>query len=1361
MAVVVVAFGALFVEREFANERRQARAEIESVAGLRQSQVGSWLDERLSLARFTATSGPLAQLALAATRRGDTAALETLLARMTALRRAQGARSALLLAGGATVVASEFAADRDLPPLLADSALRALATGQVVHTGLYRQPGADPELRLDIVMPLVESGQPARAAVVCRFEPTTALRQILEVWPVPRASGRTWLWQRGSGAAAPDPAALSSARAVDSVDDRGRPLLVAARQVQGTGLWIVAQLARDEVDAPAWQQAWRALGVGAVLLLALGGSVRGLAHRRALRIAVGEHAAESERLRTLQLLEAISENSGDAIFAKDLEGRYVFFNRAAAQQFGRASAEVIGADDTALFGAEAAAALRANDRHALDAGRPQSFVEQIDGARGARVLLTTKGPLRDASGAVVGLFGVGRDITERERAEQALRESEAHYRSVVSVLAEGVLVFDPQGRLLSSNAAAARILGADAASMKGDLAGVAGWRAVDDSGRALAADELPIAPVFRTGEGRQGIELRALAADDTPHWLSVSAEPVRDPQAGTLLAVVVSITDITERRQMLSELERHRHQLQALVDERTAALRQANRGLAEADRFVRTITDSVPGRVAYYDTETRCRFANRGVCEWWQRPLDQIIGRTAREITGDEYSDRELPRLLAALNGQAQHFERETRRPGLPSLFHQVHYIPDRRADGSVAGTFVLGFEITAQKQAEVALQQANEALRQARDRAEQASRAKSTFLANMSHEIRTPMNAIIGLAHLLERDARDAGQRQRLAKIGSAAQHLLGILNDILDLSKIEAGRLALEDIEFSLDAVISRCFEMVSEQARAKGIELVLDTDHVPDPLRGDPTRLAQALLNLLANAVKFTERGWVRLQAERTGDDGPQLELRFTVSDTGIGVAPDRLGELFNAFEQVDSSTSRRFGGTGLGLALTRRLARLMGGDAGADSAPGVGSRFWFTARLRRGSIVAGASPALAGRRALLVDDLAEARLALADRLRQFGLRVDAVESGERALARAEGAAAAGEFYDVMLIDWRMAPLDGIQTLGHLQALLGAGLPPAVLVSAHDDDTMRRDAQAAGFGAVLVKPVTASSLLDTLLRLLRGDAAAPSAAPPAGAGEAALRAGHAGTRVLLAEDNLVNQEVSLALLAAAGLQADLAGNGREAVELALRAPYAVVLMDVQMPEVDGLEATRELRRLGFTAPIIAMTANAYGEDRALCLAAGMNDHVAKPVDPESLYAVLRRWLPVAALAAPPAPMAERLAAIPGLDGAFALRMAAGKPTMLERVLRRFVDHYVGGWPLPPPALDTETRRTAFGRHAHSLAGAAGAIGAGALHQAALALEQAARSGAPIEALDASGQALDAQLRSFVQQLQALIGG
>ncbi|HEX4510611.1 MAG TPA: response regulator, partial [Burkholderiaceae bacterium] len=676
--------------------------------------------------------------------------------------------------------------------------------------------------------------------------------------------------------------------------------------------------------------------------------------------------------------------------------------------------------------------------------------------------------------------------------------------------------------------------------------------------------------------------------------------------------------------------------------------------------------------------------------------------------------------------------------------------------------------ERVAEARADAVLQEANEQLAQALETAEAATRSKSEFLANMSHEIRTPMNAIIGLTHLLARDTRDTLQRDRLDKIGRAAQHLLQIINDVLDLSKIEAGKMVLEDVEFAVDALLAGAFDLVSDRARDKKLELVLDMDGLPTRLRGDPTRLSQALVNLLANAVKFTPRGWVRLHASLVRADQDRWLVRFDITDTGEGLSPEQQARLFRTFEQANVSTSRRHGGTGLGLAITRHLAGLMGGEVGLSSVPGEGSTFWFTAWLGRAADAADFAEPLdmQGMRALIVDDLPEAIAAISDRLQLYGLAVDTCESGPQAIERLRSELRSGRSYDVFVVDWRMEPLDGIATLAALRQQLGAGAPPCILMTAFDDPEMRSQA-AAVCDAVVVKPVTPSALHDVLVRVLRPHATAPVArAPSDGTYEATLRKHHANQHVLLAEDNVINQEVASALLRSAGLRVDTASDGARAIELATTRAYDLLLMDVQMPDIDGLEATREIRRrMGGRTPIIAMTANAFNEDRATCLQAGMNDHVSKPVDPERLYATLLRWLPRRdALAAHPdealeRPLGDRLEGIEGLDVAAGLRNVGGNAGLLERMLRRFASTYVSG----VPALDggsTAGERKAAARASHSLRGSSATVGATVLVTTLHALETALATQQDDVTIATLGRKARQELALLVRAIQACCG-
>lgn len=692
------------------------------------------------------------------------------------------------------------------------------------------------------------------------------------------------------------------------------------------------------------------------------------------------------------------------------------------------------------------------------------------------------------------------------------------------------------------------------------------------------------------------------------------------------------------------------------------ARKRAEAALLDREFKLGAIVHYSPAALSLKRPDGRYDLANPNLQRIHHLTEQEIVGKTDEQLYPEAVARELRANDALVLSSLSRHVIEEVLPVDGQPRTYLSHLFPV--IDGSGQAQFIcrISLDITDRKRATEELERHRHHLEElvasrtsalvvARAAAESANLAKSAFLANMSHEIRTPMNAIMGLTHLLARDAVDDQQRARLARVDDAARHLLQVINDILDMSKIEASKMTLESIDFSLDDLLTRAFAMISEPAQAKGLELVLDTDHLPARLRGDPVRLSQALINLLSNAVKFTQQGWIRVRGELLSDAGQRLHVAFEVQDTGTGIAPERQGALFQAFEQADTSATRRHGGTGLGLALTKRLAQMMGGDVSLQSTPGVGSTFRMTAWLDRASD-AGESPravSLHGLRALLVDDLPEALEALSDRLQMLGLQVVAQTSGADAVQCARTQIAAGQGFDVMLIDWRMAPLDGLATLQQLRHLPGlrggaepGACPPAILVSAHDDPALRQQAVEAGFDAVLIKPVTSSALHDTLAGLLRGRAQGPATEPPSAASsETRLREGHAGQRILLAEDNPVNQAVACELLTLAGLVVETADDGAAATALALSHSYDLILMDVQMPVLDGLDATRAIRaRAGPAIPIIAMTANAFSEDREACLAAGMNDHVSKPVDPHLLYTTLARWLPALPPTAVPPP-------------------------------------------------------------------------------------------------------------------------
>jgi two-component system sensor histidine kinase/response regulator len=572
------------------------------------------------------------------------------------------------------------------------------------------------------------------------------------------------------------------------------------------------------------------------------------------------------------------------------------------------------------------------------------------------------------------------------------------------------------------------------------------------------------------------------------------------------------------------------------------------------------------------------------------------------------------------------------------------------------------------------------------------ASIAKSLFLANMSHEIRTPMNAIIGFSPLALKTDLNPKQADYVSKIRAASSALLSLINEILDFSKVEAGMLTLENGHFDLRDALEHTTAISAVKAAEKGVDVrIIVDDNVPSALLGDALRLNQIVLNLVSNAVKFTERGGVIITVRTLDRKDPDLVLEITVRDTGIGMTPDQQKNLFRSFSQADNSMTRRFGGTGLGLAISKQLVELMGGSIRVDSTPGAGSTFTFTVKMKIGEASMLASAAhieeLRGLRVLIVDDNPASREILHNLFESWSVQADLVASGTEAIAFLEAAVEEGTSYDLMLIDWKMPGMDGIEAVEAMQASDKlTRLPTIMMVSAYAREEAMAGARQAGISAFLVKPIDPGLLLQQITQFIGQQRIEPSR-PGAGSIVVPKVAPELrGSRILLVEDNEINSEVAYEILRDGELVVELAANGRIACEMVLDSGrhYDAVLMDIQMPEMDGITATKRIRERisSEVLPIIAMTAHAYEQERQNCIRAGMNDHVAKPVDPAGLMRTLERWLkpskaapqPEVAPLLPAAAPADLPESLPPFDIPVALSRVNGKTALLRKLIVNF---------------------------------------------------------------------------------------
>ena len=914
-------------------------------------------------------------------------------------------------------------------------------------------------------------------------------------------------------------------------------------------------------------------------------------------------------------LQSILDNSTTLIWVKDISGRYLRINRQYEESLGVDRSKIHGKTDHELFPKELADRNRANDLEVMRANRPIEFEETIPQPDGLHHIISTKFPLHDGAGVLYAVAGISTDITDRKRAHEKLQVSEQLFRSIFENAQIGISFYNIDTKEISPNRAMQEMLGLT----EKELSRLEKWDEIthpDDRVSCAAR----YAELIQGKRERDEWEQRLIHKDGRIVVTRIRFSLLRDA-AGRPQYVASLQEDITERRKAEDLLRRREEELKNANFLAETALELAKAGYWHVPLDGSGLYHSSARRDAIFGDTPRPDFGYR-LDELFThaKEADEVAAAGAREA------------LNAAMEGKTATYNTiyAYKRPidGRVIWIHSLGHVV-KGSTGKPIDMYGVSQDITEFKRLEAELLRAKEA-------AETATKVKSEFLANMSHELRTPMNAIIGLTHLALKTDLTRKQADYLTKVKTAAQSLLGIINDILDFSKIEAGKLGMEKAEFRLEDLLDNLSNIVCQRAQDKDLEFLIATQHdIPPNLVGDPLRLGQVLINLVNNAIKFTEHGEVLVTVAMEEHLTDAIKLKFSIRDSGIGMTPEQSSRLFQAFSQADSSTTRKYGGTGLGLSISKCLVEMMDGSIWVESQPDVGSTFHFTAWFGIGSGEKRKRfiPELAGIRVLVVDDKAQAREILIEALRVFALRAESVSSGEDAI-RQIASADSQDPYRLVLIDWHMPGMNGLEAsriIKRNDRLKHS--PKIVIVTASGREDIRTQAEQIGVEGYLLKPVNPSHLYDTLVDLF-GVSSVNEPRPAAKKADTRVYDA-SGIRVLLVEDNEVNQQVATELLESAGATVTIANHGGEAVKLLIEDDQAnsfdVVLMDLQMPEMDGYIATGLLRNdLRFqNLPIIAMTAHALVEERQRCLDAGMNDHVSKPISPDALFDTLLRWV------------------------------------------------------------------------------------------------------------------------------------
>jgi PAS domain S-box-containing protein len=1232
---------------------------------------------------------------------------------------------------------------------ISPSSSEGLRSGKIVFEDFYWNE-ENRRIYLKVLVPILDEAHNDRVIgiLVLRIDPETDLYPFISRWPTPSRTAETLLIRRdgsdalflnelkfqknaalhlriplGSKEVPAAKAVLGQEGIVEGVDYRGVPVIAALRPIPDSPWFLVAKMDTSEMFGPVRARLWEIVVMVAVLLLGAGAAAGYFWRQQSARFYRGQYQTTEALRESESLLSAITDSAQDAILMMNPEGNITFWNPAAEHILGYTKTEALGRNLCDLIVPE-----RYHEAHNA------AFLGFLRTGQGAAVGKTLELQARRKDGREITValslsavqiksrwhaVGILRDITE-------LRRSEANYKTLFTGAAEGILVADSKTKQFrQANSALCRMFGYTEEELKrlgpADIHPKESLDHVLSDFEAQARGDKTLAP-----------GLPCLRKDGTLFYADISAAAIvldgRECNVGFFV-------DVTERK-------------------------RAEEALRESEERWKLIFDYAPD--AYYLNNLKGKLVDGN------KEAEKILGYKKEELIGKNFltlkllSPRQIPKAASlliknALGKSTGPDEFVLNRKDGSQVTVEIQTYPIKMKDQRI----VLGIarDITKRKQAEENLQKAMEKLEQANvqleaaiKRADQmtleaqaANIAKGQFLANMSHEIRTPMNGVIGMTGLLLATDLSEEQRRYAETVRSSGEALLSVINDILDFSKIEADMLELEELDFDLRATLEDVAELLAMSAHEKNLEFICHIDpEVHTFVRGDPGRLRQILINLGTNAVKFTARGEVAIEVRMESEIDGQIKVRFEVRDTGIGIPQDRIGLLFSAFQQVDASTTRRFGGTGLGLAISKRLAERMGGEIGVASVEGRGSTFWFTAvfgkQPRRERLDGDLQADLRGVRILVVDDNATNRLILAEQLASWGVRHAETESAALAVELLRAARAEGDPFRITITDMQMPVTDGESFGVAIKADPELRDTHLVMMSSFGKRGDAKRLKNIGFSAYLTKPIKQSQLYDCLAAVLGGGAAAAKTPDtPLVTRHTIHEARRRKVRILLAEDNVVNQQVALGILAKLGFNADTAANGREAIQALKTVPYDIVLMDVQMPEMDGLEATRAIRSgktgvLNPRIPIIAMTAHALKGDRERCLEAGMDDYVSKPIAPQALAEALEKW---GEKARKPLPSdaasrgaAEPFGGLPVFDRQALMARLMGDEDLARTIIAGFLEDVPKRILALRGHLDRGDAGSA-GFEAHAIKGAAANVGGMALSAVASEIEEAAKAG------------------------------